>query len=133
MLENFIFTGRELLLAVVLATLVYLLETWLFSRRGGGRTPAISIRKASEIRADLDQIRIDALEAEIVELKKRINALEEQPPAGSALDPRAATYADAQRMAREGTSATELASSLGISRSEAELIISLQRAESGSS
>jgi hypothetical protein len=38
------------------------------------------------------------------------------------------TYADAQRMAREGSAAIEMASSLGISRSEAELIIALQRA-----
>lgn len=120
MLENFTFTGRELLLAVVLATLVYLLEVWLFSRRGKGKTPPLA------------DARIAALEAEISELKQRLQALEDQPPAGSGLDARAATYADAQRMAREGTPALELAGSLGISRGEAELIVALQRAESGS-
>jgi hypothetical protein len=34
------------------------------------------------------------------------------------------------RLAREGVSAPELAALLGISRSEAELIVALQRAES---
>lgn len=121
MLENFTFTGRELLLAVVLATLVYLLEVWLLSHRGKGR------------RISSSEARITALEIEISELKQRLQALEEQPPAGSGLDTRATTYADAQRMAREGTPAQELAGSLGISRGEAELIVALQRAESGSS
>jgi|APIni6443716594_1056825.scaffolds.fasta_scaffold228268_2 hypothetical protein len=121
MLENFTFTGRELLLAVVLATVVYLLEVWLFSRRGKGKTTTLA------------EARITELEAEINALKLRLQALEDQPPAGSSLDARAATYADAQRMAREGAPAMELAGSLGISRGEAELIVALQRAESGSS
>lgn len=120
MLENFTFTGRELLLAVVLATVVYLLEVLLFSRRHKGRnTTGVDAKVA-------------ALEAEVDALKQRLQALEEKPPAGSGLDVRTATYADAQRMAREGTSAMELAGSLGISRGEAELIIALQRAENGS-
>ncbi len=120
MLENFTFTGRELLLAVVLASLVYLLEVWLFSRRGKSKATSAA------------EVRIAALEAEIGELKQRLQALEDQPPTGSSLDGRAATYADAQRMAREGAAAMDMASSLGISRGEAELIIALQRAEGGS-
>jgi len=121
MLENLTFTGRELLLAVVLATVVYLVEVLLFSRRGKRRVTASH------------EARIAALETELAELKQRLQGLEDRPPAGSTLDVRAATYADAQRMAREGLSAQELAESLGISRSEAELIIALQQAESGSS
>ena len=120
MLENFTFTGRELLLAVVLATVVYLFEILLFSRRhkGGNTTES--------------EAKVAALEVEVDALKQRLQTLEEKPPAGSGLDVRTATYADAQRMAREGTSALELAGSLGISRGEAELIIALQRAENGS-
>lgn len=117
MLENFIFTGRELLLAVVLATLVYLLEVWLMSRFG---------KRAASTRADA---RISALESEVVALKQRLQALEENPPADSGLDTRASTYADAQRMAREGMAALELAGSLGISRAEAELIVALHRTQ----
>jgi hypothetical protein len=116
-LDNFVFTGRELLLAVVLATLVYLLEVWLLSRPG------------KRLKAAPADSRVTALEAEIEQLKQRLQALEEQPPIGSTLDQRGATYADAQRMAREGAPALELAGSLGISRGEAELIVALQRAE----
>ena len=118
MLEDFVFTGRELLLAVILASLVYLLEVWLFSRRSKSTAPS--------------EIRIKALETEIEILKQRLQALEDMPPVGSSLDARANTYADAQRMAREGTPALELAGSLGISRGEAELIVALQRAENQS-
>jgi len=119
MLENFTFTGRELLLAVLLASLVYVLEVWLFSRRGKAKTggaPAAA--------------RLAALEAEVESLKQRLLSLEAKPPIDSSLDSRAATYADAQRMAREGAAAMDMATSLGISRGEAELIIALQRRES---
>ncbi len=117
MLENFIFTGRELLLAVVLATLVYLLEVWLMSRFG---------KCAASNRADS---RIAALESEVEALKQRLQVLEEKPPVDSVLDTRASTYADAQRMAREGMAALDLAGSLGISRGEAELIVALHRTD----
>ncbi len=120
MLEHITFTGRELLLAVLLGTLVYLLEVWVFSRWGKRRA-----HTAAEVRMRL-------LEAEIDAMKQRLQALESQPPAESGLDVRATIYADAQRMAREGTAALDLASSLGISRAEAELIVALQRAESHS-
>jgi hypothetical protein len=120
MLEQITFTGRELLLAVLLATLVYFLEVWLFSRWGKQRAHAAA------------EVRIRRLEAEVDELKQRLQALESQPPANSSLDTRTAIYADAQRMAREGTAALDMASSLGISRGEAELIVALQRAESHS-
>ena len=121
MLEDFVFTGRELLLPVILASQVYLLEVWLFSRKSKGSKGAPPSEK-----------RIKALETEIEILKQRLQALEDMPRVGSSLDARANTYADAQRMAREGTPAQELAGSLGISRGEAELIVALQRAENQS-
>jgi hypothetical protein len=122
MLEHFTLSGRELLvfviLAVVLATVLYLLETLLFSRR---RKPAAS--------RQLDA-RIDALQGELAALKARVEDLEVKPPVDSALDTQAATYAEAMRLARAGASAQELAGQLGISRSEAELIIALQHTDS---
>lgn len=121
MLEHFTLNGRELLvfviLAVVLAMVLYLLETLMFARR---RHPAGSV--------DLNA-RIAALASELAELKARLENLEAKPPLESALDTQATTYAEAMRLAREGTSAQELAGQLGISRSEAELIIALQRSE----
>jgi hypothetical protein len=122
MLEHITLSGRELLifviLAAVLATVVYLLETLLFSRR---RKPAAS--------PALDA-RIEALQGELATLTARVESLEAKPPVESALDTQATTYAEAMRLAREGASAQELAGQLGISRSEAELIIALQRSDS---
>lgn len=119
MLDNLTFTGRELLvfvmLAVVLATVVYLLEA-LFFAHWRQQTP----RKDA---------RLDTLQAELTELKARVEVLEAKPPAESPFDTHASTYAEAMRLAREGISAAELAGQLGISRSEAELIIALRRAD----
>ena len=122
MLDQLTFSGRELLvfviLAVVFATVVYLLETLLFARR----------RKAAPaLEADA---RFAALEGELAALKARLEGLEAKPPLESALDTHTVTYADAMRLAREGVAAPELAAQLGISRSEAELIIALRHGES---
>lgn len=118
MLEHLVFTGRDLLvvviLAVLLATVVYLLETLLFSRR---RKPALEQRLA-------------AMQVELDALKARLEQLELRPPLNSALDTQASIYAEAMRLAREGLPAQEVAEHLGISRSEAELIIALQRSDS---
>lgn len=117
MLDQLTFSGRELLvfvvLSVVFATVVYLLETLLFAPR---RQPPA--------RAELD-----SLHDEIAALALRLEALEARPPAESALDTQANTHAEALRLAREGLPAAELAAVLGISRSEADLIIALQKAE----
>lgn len=121
MLDNFTLTGRELLVFVILAALfamaLHLLETLLFARR---RKPAAT----PEVDA-----RLAAMESELATLKSRLEGLEAKPPLESALDTQAVTYAEAVRLAREGASAAELAGQLGISRSEAELIIALRRAD----
>jgi hypothetical protein len=115
MIENLTFTGRELLIAIVLATAVYLLEVFFFSRRRN--------------RSDNGKLaaRINAVEAELVELKERIEALEVRPPADSALDTQKSLHAEAVRMARNGALAQELVERLGISLTEADLIIALQK------
>jgi hypothetical protein len=118
MLENLTFTGRELLMAVVLATVVYLLEVLVFSRRRpqGGRGNA--------------EPRLSALQQELEALKARVEALELRPPADSALDTQKTIHVEAVRLARNGASAQELVERLGISRTEADLIIALHKAES---
>jgi len=117
MLEQLTFTGRELLIAVVLATAIYLFVVLLFSRR----------RKQSQV-APLEA-RLAALENEIATLNARLQALEARPPAESSLDTQAMNYAEAVRLARGGAAPEELAGSLGMSRAEAELIIALHRNE----
>jgi len=115
MLDQLVFTGRELLLALILATLVYLIEVLLLSRRS----------KRSQ-GGDGD---VAALKAELAQLKARLEVLESLPPAESALDTQKSIHAEAVRMAREGASAKELAAHLGISLTEADLIIALHKSE----
>lgn len=118
MFEQMTFTGRELLMAVILATVVYLLEVFLFSRR---RPPARD--KALEQR-------LAGLEAELTEIQARLEMLEARPPMESALDTQSTTYAEAVRMAREGVPPQDIVDRLGISRSEADLIIALNQVAS---
>lgn len=117
MLEDLTFTGRELLMAVVLATAVYLLEVLLFSRR-----------RKSGARAETTAS-LGAIQQEIDALRARVDALELRPPADSALDTQKTIHAEAVRMARDGASPQELADQLGISRTEADLIIALHKTE----
>jgi hypothetical protein len=118
MLENLTFTGRELLLAVVLATVVYFIEVLLFSRR---RKPPPD---------EASNVLMGRLEQEVEALKTRLEALEARPPNDSTLDALRNLHAEAARMARAGATAAELAEQLGISLTEAELIIALQKSGS---
>lgn len=117
MLEQITFTGRELLIAVILASLVYLVETLVFSRRRSRPDARIEGRLAD-------------LEKRLADLGKRLEHLEERPPAGSALDGQSSIHAEAMRLAREGMSPQDMAAQLGISRSEAELIVALHQVKS---
>ncbi len=118
MFDELTFTGRELLIAVVLATVVYLAEVLIFSRR---RSP------------DRDHVlakHLTELEEELMAIKARLEILELLPPVDSALDTQGTTYAEAVRMAREGHPPQEMMERLAISRSEAELIVALHKAGS---
>lgn len=113
-LEQITFTGRELLIAVILATLVYLLETLFFSRRRQQRVSKFTHR-------------LEALEKDLAEFRGRLDQVESRPPAGSPLDSQASIYAEAVRLARDGSMPQDMADRLGISRSEAELIVALHK------
>jgi Protein of unknown function (DUF2802) len=117
-------TWTELLIAVVLATAVYLLEFLFFSRR----------RKSAEPQGPgslpLGQ-ELASLREEVSGLRRRLDAVEElgkrasAPPPG----PEDSPYSQAVRLARQGLPAQELAARCGISRGEAELIIALNRGD----
>ena len=117
MLENLTFTGKELLLAVVLATLVYLFEVLFFSRNRRQKVPSHLAKSVVEL-----QHAIDAINA-------RLDVLESRPPVESALDTQSNTHAEAIRMAREGSTAQEIANQLGLSLTEADLIIALHKSD----
>lgn len=117
MLETLTFTGRELLVAVILATLVYLLEAWILGRWRDAR-------RQTRLHGRLDEIQED-----IAALKTRVEKLEQRPVPDEGLDEQKSLHAEAARMARTGASAEELANQLGISRTEADLIIALHKSE----
>lgn len=124
-MDAIVLTWRELLIAILLATLVYLLEVVVFSRRrrakGASQTRGQEGDALSEVARLRDEVagmrqRLEILEARI-ESAQSDKAAEDTP------------YGRAVRLAREGVSAQELASRCGISRGEAELIIALNRVE----
>lgn len=120
-MENIVITWRELLIVVVLILAVYIAEMLLLMRTGGGllhkrRMPDAEQdnRSTTELHADIEQLtqRIDALEKQIV--KMHAENLQESSP-----------YNRAIQMARQGRDAVRISESCGISRGEAELIVSM--------
>ena len=132
---------RELLIAVILATGVYLLETLVFSKRrrkkkaaadrvepvvaGASAGSSAGAGASPEVVAGL-RAEIGILKSRVEVLEKRLAAEEETREEEAVLSP----YAQATQLARQGLSATELCARCGISRGEAELIVALhQRVE----
>lgn len=111
-------TWRELLIAVVLATVIYLLESVLFAR--SRRRPAAAAPAGHEGE-------IHKLRAEVVTLQRRLDELEvklgvaELPEADNAH----AAYDYAVQYARQGMIAPEIAARCGISIDEATLIVAI--------
>lgn len=117
---EFTITWRELLIAVILATLVYLLESALFSRK----------RRRLESPAQPDPSgELHKLRAEVVTLQHRLDELEvklgvaETPEADAAHS----AYDYAVQYARQGMIAPEIAARCGISRDEAALIVTMHQ------
>lgn len=120
-MDAIVITWRELLVAVILASLIYLLEAAIFSRRR--HKPQTAPHTDGGHVAELTR-----LHEELSSLRQRLDAIESRLSAASdVLDD--TPYGRAVRLAREGLTAQELASRCGISRGEAELIIALNRAE----
>ncbi len=113
-------TWPELLIAVILATAIYLLETVILSRRRRhGLHPAAT--------GDLDN-EVHKLRAEVITLQHRIEELEvrlgEESPE---VEVSHSAYDYAIQYARQGMIAPEIAARCGISQDEATLIVALHR------
>jgi hypothetical protein len=117
---EFTITWRELLVAVILATLVYLLESALFARRRRPPPPAAPQATDPEVHK---------LRAEVVTLQRRLDELEvklgvaEHPGSEDAH----AAYDYAVQYARQGMIAPEIAARCGISIDEATLIVAIHQ------
>lgn len=123
---EFVITWRELLIAILLATAIYLLEVLLFSRRRKTPPPAAGPDRPA---ADPE---LDRLREEVTALRRRLDALETlvNRPQPAEPVPDDSPYGQAVRLARQGLAPQELAARCGISRGEAELIVALNRGES---
>lgn len=113
-----ILTWRELLIAVVLATVVYLLESVVFAKRRRQQAPPGDPAAEQQLRQ---------LRAEVSTLRNRLDALEAKlgmvEPAE--VDNAHAAYDYAIQYARQGMIAPEIAARCGISRDEAALIVAM--------
>lgn len=120
-MDAIVITWRELLIAILLATLVYLFEVAIFSRRRRRK-------EQGEEREDAVVKELQQLRAEIATLKQRVEGIEAQiHPSLAERFAEDTPYGKAVRLAREGLTAQELANRCGISCGEAELIIALHR------
>jgi hypothetical protein len=113
-------TMSELLIAVILATVIYLLETLLFSfrRRRNAKLESLALEEG-----------LLKLSSEIVNLQQRIQVLEESRNGVESAEAEAphAIYDYAIEYARQGMIAPEIADRCGISQDEARLIVALNR------
>ena len=113
-------TWRELLVAVSLATLVYLLEYAVFSRRRSRKTVDRETAHAAELRALMDEM--SALKQRLDELEARIAASGAQEVGATP-----SIYDYALQYAKESMPIQEIAGRCGISLSEATLIVTMQK------
>jgi Protein of unknown function (DUF2802) len=129
--ESLVVTWRELLVVVIAVLVVYAAELLLllhWSGKQGLRPRGLfrPWRRAGQ--ANTDNQAINNLGQELGELRRQVAHLQAdleklRSPAPPAVSP----YNQAIQMAREGLSASEVASGCGISRGEAELIVALYR------
>lgn len=138
-------TWEMLLVAVVVATVVYLLESALFARRRKSTAPPEAMR---DLDLDVEGLhrRVLELERTLREVREQINAcktewdaardalqeaIRDVPQAPPAQEPKLpdTPYAQAVQLARQGVSPKELARRCGITNGEAELIVALNRGE----
>jgi hypothetical protein len=118
--ESIVITWRELLLVVALILAVYIAEMLLLLRTGGGLfrrhrpVDRLDAREAAEMRQDIAQLaeRLSVLEGQIGQM-----TAENQPES--------TPYNRAIQMARQGRDAGRISESCGVSRGEAELIVSI--------
>jgi len=122
--ESIVITWRELLIVVALILAVYIAEMLLLLRTGG------SLLRKPRWLALIQEKRIEhELRQEIEQLKERVTLLEARQvtyPQESTSEP--SPYQRAIHYAQQGKDVATISESCGISRGEAELIISMHGA-----
>ena len=124
-MEALVISWRELLVIVVVVVGLYVAELALLLRWWGNRG-ARPWKRGAQPTTETQVL--NSMSLEIAELRKQVAHLQaELDKVKSASPPAASPYNQAIQLARQGLSASEVASGCGISRGEAELIVALYR------
>jgi cell division protein FtsB len=118
-MESIVITWRELLIVVVLFLAVYVAEMLLLMRTGTGL-----LRKRSSAGAEQSKDE-SALRDEVEKLGARIAVLEQYIQQMQSESTEETPYNRAIQLARLGRDVSRISESCGISRGEAELIVSM--------
>ncbi|HEY3325933.1 MAG TPA: DUF2802 domain-containing protein [Novimethylophilus sp.] len=119
-MEAIVITWRELLLVIAVVLAVYIAEMLLVMRASGSLRKPRWLGMIQEKKAEAE------LRRELEALRERVARLESSIKAGGG-DEEDTPYNRAILMARHGHDAKRLAEECGISRGEAELIVSMQK------
>ena len=124
-MESIVITWRELLVVIAIILAVYIAEMLLLMRSGGSglRKPRWlgliqEKRGEHELRHEIEQIKTRLA---LLEARHEVAVPEEEPAEGS-------QYRRAIQLARQGRDAEAISASCGLSRGEAELIVSMHGA-----
>lgn len=120
-MESIVITWRELLLVVVVVLGVYVAEMLLMMRSSGGLRKPRWLGMIQEKKVETE------LRRQLEELRHRVEQLEANLPVKKEGDEADTPYNRAILLARQGYDAARLSEECGISRGEAELIVSMQK------
>jgi hypothetical protein len=123
--EALVITWRELLVVAIVVLGVYAAEMLLLLRWSSNRG-TLAWKRGAQTAPESQ--RITAVSLELAELRKQVARLEaEVEKLRAAGVPSSSPYNQAITLARQGASASDVATTCGISRGEAELIVALYR------
>ena len=119
-MNSIVITWRELLVVVALILAVYIAEMLLMLRAGGELRKPRWLGMLREKKLELElRAEIEALEQRVAGVEAKLGHIEEESTAGET------PYQRAIHLARQGKGAAQIAENCGISRGEAELIVSM--------
>jgi hypothetical protein len=123
---SIVITWRELLIVAVVVLAIYVVELLLLLR-GGNRRGLLLWRRGAAAHAE--HYAVTALRQELAALRQQVGELRAELDRLSAAAPgrEQTAYGQAIDLARSGRRPSEIASTTGISRGEAELIAALYR------
>lgn len=121
-MESIVITWRELLIAAIIVLGIYVVEALLVLRRGNAKGLRLWRLGA---RAHAEHFAVSQLREEITALRQQVGELRAEIERFSHAGTTATPYARAIQLARKGGQASDLSSTCGISRGEAELIVAL--------